>query len=548
MRETAETDDGALLGVFAREGSESAFRSLVERHSGWVYAIAFRQLRDAHLAEDATQTVFVLLWQRAKKMKPQQKLSGWLFVTLGYTVRSVLRSRQRRQRHEGLAALERPTPCAPPLLADDLDAAVARLSKSDQIAILLRFYEGLEFASVARRLGISDEAARKRVVRAISRLRERLGAAVTADSLMAASAFGAPAASAALSAHVTNTALSAASGGAIPAGVAPILKGTVYLMAMTKAKITAVIVILSLLMGTGVGIVGWNLLVAPAEPQAPNLPAQPAPIPAAVSIPPQTFEQVYGLHGNEAIRRVAPPFAKARMDFYRKEDAQQALSIPNGPDGMFIFWRGSKPQLRGMTFSGGRGYKVQDLMQYLLGVYPQELEGDARLAGTAIKGDFVINGDANTEQLRAGLEAIITEGAGTPVTLTFRDVERPVIVFKGKWLTTNLNPNPSHTTRQTIELYGAKMGPSRFGGAGSGSVVEFAKWAGKWINNPMIIEASGAPQGLSWHDNDSEDGSPESQKQAHDLTLVCNHIHDQTGLSWTQETRRVRQLFIERGK
>jgi len=120
MCDPVETDDGALLGAFARDGSESAFRSLVERHSGWVYAAAFRQLRDANLAEDATQAVFVLLCQRAKKMKPEQKVSGWLFVTLGYTVKSIVRSRRRRERHEKLVALERPTSYAPSL-ADCLD-------------------------------------------------------------------------------------------------------------------------------------------------------------------------------------------------------------------------------------------------------------------------------------------------------------------------------------------------------------------------------------------------------------------------------------------
>ncbi len=174
-----------------REGSESAFRLLVERHSGWVYAAAFRQLRDANLAEDATQAVFVLLCKRAKKMKPEQKLSGWLFVTLGYTVKSIQRSRRRRQRYEKLAAIERPTSYATPPLADGLDEAVARLSEIDRIAILLRFYQGLEFASVGRRLGVSEEAAKKRVARAVTRLREWLGTAVSDESLTAASAFGA---------------------------------------------------------------------------------------------------------------------------------------------------------------------------------------------------------------------------------------------------------------------------------------------------------------------------------------------------------------------
>src|SRR5580700_4910617 len=169
MFEPAEIDDKALLRAFAREGSEAAFRCLVERHSGWVYAAAFRQLRDANLAEDATQAVFVLLCQRAKKMKPQQKVSGWLFVTLGYTVKSILRSRRRRQQYEKLAALERPTSYAAPPLADDLDAAVARLSEDDRTAILLRFYQGMDFGTMARAMGVSDETAKKRVTRAVAR-------------------------------------------------------------------------------------------------------------------------------------------------------------------------------------------------------------------------------------------------------------------------------------------------------------------------------------------------------------------------------------------
>ena len=401
-----------LLGAFAREGSESAFGSLVERHSGWVYAAAFRQLRDANLAEDATQAVFVLLCQRAKKMKPDQKLSGWLFVTLGYTVKSIVRSRQRRQRHERLAALERPTSWAPPPLADDLDAAVAWLSESDRIAILLRFYQGMDFGAMARALGVSDEAAKKRVVRAIGRLRERLGVAVSEGSLTAASAFGAPAISAALSAQVSHTALSAAGGGAIPAGIAPALKGAVYLMGMAKVKMAAIVIVIVLLMGTGLGIVGWEVFMAPTESTMTNIEPLTAPVTAPASAETRTFEQVYGLQGNDAIRRVEPPFFKARMDFYRKENPSQAKAIPRGPDGMVIYWRAGKPQLWGMTFGNGQGYHVEDLLEYFLDVYPQDLEGDSRLATMSISGDYVVRGDAKKEQLTSGLEAILGRAAG----------------------------------------------------------------------------------------------------------------------------------------
>src|SRR5580658_9442179 len=150
-----QTDDTDLLRAFAVESSESAFRAIVDRHASWVFAAAYRRLRDQHLAEDATQAVFILLCQRAKQMKPQQRLSGWLFLATRFTTQSILRSRRRRGHHEKLAAAQRPA-IAPeaPTFAGDLDDAVAALSEADRTAIILRFYRQLEFDAIAKTLGI----------------------------------------------------------------------------------------------------------------------------------------------------------------------------------------------------------------------------------------------------------------------------------------------------------------------------------------------------------------------------------------------------------
>ena len=83
-------------------------------------------------------------------------------------------------------------------------------------------------------------------------------------------------------------------------------------MAITKAKIAVVFVVAILLMGTGIGIVLREVLMAPAEPNAPAL-AEAAPSAT------QTFAQVYGLQRNEVIRQVLPPYIPARLDFYRKQ-------------------------------------------------------------------------------------------------------------------------------------------------------------------------------------------------------------------------------------
>src|SRR6185369_15106947 len=58
-----------------------------------------------------------------------------------------------------------------------LDEAVARLSAGERTAIVLRFYQDMPFEEVAKALEITEEAAKKRVTRAVGRLRERLGVA-----------------------------------------------------------------------------------------------------------------------------------------------------------------------------------------------------------------------------------------------------------------------------------------------------------------------------------------------------------------------------------
>ena len=78
------TQDWDDLQEYVRAGSDQAFTRLVGRHSGAVFAMCQRQLGDRHLSEDATQAVFLILAQRARKLGPRVVLSGWLFQTARY--------------------------------------------------------------------------------------------------------------------------------------------------------------------------------------------------------------------------------------------------------------------------------------------------------------------------------------------------------------------------------------------------------------------------------------------------------------------------------
>src|SRR6266849_1466250 len=99
-------DDLNLLREFARNNSEEAFAALVSRHVNLVYSVALRQVRDAHLAEEITQTVFIILARKAGSLTSKTVISGWLYRAARYASAKAL-TRQRRRQHRELEAYMR---------------------------------------------------------------------------------------------------------------------------------------------------------------------------------------------------------------------------------------------------------------------------------------------------------------------------------------------------------------------------------------------------------------------------------------------------------
>src|SRR3954463_210480 len=86
-------DDWQCLSQFVQDGSEPAFREVVARHVDLVYATCRRGLpaRDAHLAEDATQAVFVILAKKARTIRRNTSLVGWLHNTARFVAQNAMR-------------------------------------------------------------------------------------------------------------------------------------------------------------------------------------------------------------------------------------------------------------------------------------------------------------------------------------------------------------------------------------------------------------------------------------------------------------------------
>lgn len=172
---TTEAEDSALLRDYVANQSEAAFRTLVERHVDMVYATALRQIGDAHLAEEATQAVFIALARKARGLSSSTILAGWLFRAAQFAAAKVHRAELRRKHWELQAAqmeLNTSDSAAAWLqMAPQLNEALNELKEPDRDALLLRFFESKTMAQVGSALGTSEGAAKMRIARALEQLR-----------------------------------------------------------------------------------------------------------------------------------------------------------------------------------------------------------------------------------------------------------------------------------------------------------------------------------------------------------------------------------------
>jgi RNA polymerase sigma factor (sigma-70 family) len=256
-------DDMALVREYAARQSEQAFETLVSRNVSLVHSAALRQLRDPHLAEEITQTVFIILARKAGSLNPKTILPGWLYRTTRYVAAAALKIQRRREHREQEAQMqaviqEAQTDPAWEQFSPLLDEAMANLRDKDRDAIVLRYFQNRSLRDVGAVLGVDEYAAQKQVARALEKLHAfftKRGVRSTAEIIAGAiSANSVQTAPALLAKSVTAVAI--AKGATASISTLTLIKGALKIMAWTKIK-TAVVV------GVGVLLVGGSTWVVP---------------------------------------------------------------------------------------------------------------------------------------------------------------------------------------------------------------------------------------------------------------------------------------------
>ena len=255
--------DGWLLEQFITQRDEGAFALLVERHGPMVLNVCRRVLGDAHEAEDAFQATFLVLALRANAVRRRESLGSWLYGVARRVAAKARAQSARRRVREASAAAVVPVPSAPAVEWTEfrgvLDEELSRLPELYRRPFVLCCLEEKTQEQAAAELGCPRSSLASRLARAKEILRRQL----TDRGVCPAG----------LTAIAVRTACAAVHGsGTMPARILALAHG-----AMKALSATHLIVILSLTLFAGAGVIAAGALAPPAAADKPAAPPAGAP-------------------------------------------------------------------------------------------------------------------------------------------------------------------------------------------------------------------------------------------------------------------------------
>ena len=182
-----DSDSVAVARVKAGDGD--AYRALVERHSRSVFRLAYRMTGNEQDAEDVVQETFLRAYRQLHRYEARASFGTWLYrIASNYSL-DLMRSRARHPQVAaglsaesgwyalGTVASEAPGPDR--LLFGDevqrkVESTLSELSQQERTAFVLRHFEGQSIEEIGSSLGLSGNATKHSIFRAVQKLRRAL--------------------------------------------------------------------------------------------------------------------------------------------------------------------------------------------------------------------------------------------------------------------------------------------------------------------------------------------------------------------------------------
>lgn len=162
-------------------GDRDAFELIIRANSRTLFAIAYGVLQDRAEAEDVVQDAFVKAWKARWRVRDPEKFPAWLATIARNRARDLARRRRGGEPLiEELSEIADTTAAPQDETAREAErnshvhGALAALPETHRIAISLRYFDALDYATIEQTLGLTNGALRGILGRALQTMRKRL--------------------------------------------------------------------------------------------------------------------------------------------------------------------------------------------------------------------------------------------------------------------------------------------------------------------------------------------------------------------------------------
>ncbi len=164
----------------AIRGDRNAFEMIIHSSSRTLFAIAYGVLQNRAEAEDVVQDAFIKAWKSRWRVRDPEKFPGWLATIARHRARDLARSRHTEPLIDQLedvadaASANQDQVAREAHLSSRVHCALAALPETHRIALTLRYFDALDYATIEQTLGLTNGALRGILGRALQTMRKRL--------------------------------------------------------------------------------------------------------------------------------------------------------------------------------------------------------------------------------------------------------------------------------------------------------------------------------------------------------------------------------------